>query len=202
MIEALGVVRVKPGPEHGATVIAGSANALGDLLQFQLALRHISVTSFVEFRLLIETWAARAAAEEATDEGLNELAAMVDEMRRDGLNPVGFQVLDAGFHLAIARVSGNDLLVLILEGLRNAIEKIMLEATTAAGEWELVRERLVREHQAILDAVAARDGELASQLMVDHIERFYRDSATLDVPVRHMPSVAVTNVPSAGDGSH
>jgi GntR family transcriptional repressor for pyruvate dehydrogenase complex len=178
VLEALGVVRVRPGPEHGAIVIAEPASALGDLLQFQLALRHISVGSFVEFRLVIETWSASAAAEQASVEGIDQIQELVEQMKENGLDASGFQVLDAEFHLAIAQLSGNDLLVLILQGLRHAIERIMLEATTAADDWAAVRLRLVSEHEAILDAIRARDGTLASDLMQCHIDLFYRSSAT------------------------
>ena len=59
VLEALGVVRVRPGAEHGATLVDAAGDALRDILQFQLALRHISIASLVEFRLVIESWSAR-----------------------------------------------------------------------------------------------------------------------------------------------
>jgi GntR family transcriptional repressor for pyruvate dehydrogenase complex len=176
VLEALGVVRVRAGAEHGVILISGSASALGDLLQFQLALRHISVASFVEFRVMIERWAAAAAAIEASEEGLDGLAEMVKQMKGD-LDPAAFQVLDAGFHLAIAQVSRNDLLVLILEGLRHVVGRIMLDATSSLDEWPSVRARLVVEHEQILAAIRAGESTRAAQLMEKHIEVFYGDLA-------------------------
>jgi DNA-binding GntR family transcriptional regulator len=39
------------------------------------------------------------------------------------------------------------------------------------------------EHGEIVDAIRARDSLRVSQLMGDHIERFYRDAPTGDAPV-------------------
>lgn len=181
VLEALGVVRVRPGPEHGATLVEGPSNALRDILQFQLALRHISMASLVEFRLVIEAWAARAAAIRTTPDDLGEAHRLLEQMGAAGLAMETFQTLDAGFHLEIARRSRNELLALVLEGLRSSTERVMHEAITAKGDWERVRTRLVAEHEQILAAIQSGDGDAASQLVVSHIEGFYREMLRADV---------------------
>lgn len=172
VLEALGVVRVRPGPDHGATLVAGPVNTFRDFLQFQLALRHISIASLVEFRLVIESWAASTAAMRASDHNLMALERTVADMRGT-LEPIDFLTLDASFHLEVARLSGNELLVLVLEGARNAIERVMREAVTAAGDWPSMRDRLVREHEEILEAIIAREGSRAASLVARHIEVLY-----------------------------
>lgn len=181
VLEALGVVRVRPGPEHGATLVDGPGNALRDVIQFQLALRHISIASLVEFRLVIEAWAARAAAIRSSGDDFVELRRLVAEMNMPGLEPAAFQKLDASFHVEIARLSGNELLALVLEGARSSTERIMREAITAAGDWDGVRKRLVNEHREILAAITAGDGEAASRHVANHIVAFYRQMLRPDV---------------------
>ncbi|HUP31464.1 MAG TPA: FCD domain-containing protein [Gaiellaceae bacterium] len=180
VLEALGVVSVRPGAENGAILLDGPGSALGDLLEFQLALRNIEVVHILEFRRVIESWAAGAAAERACEEELAELKAIVDEMAQPQ-DQEQFEAVDATFHLTLARLSGNGLLVLILEGARSAIERLMHQAISSAGEWEPVRDRLVAEHSEIYAAIAARDASLASSLVDRHIEGFYTQPTVRDV---------------------
>jgi|SRR5829696_2098769 GntR family transcriptional repressor for pyruvate dehydrogenase complex len=186
VLEALGVVRVRPGPEHGATLVDGGGNAVRDVLQFQLALRHISIASLVEFRLVIESWAASAAAVRSAGD-FAELERLAEEMNAPSLEPEPWQILDVSFHVEIARLSGNELLALVLEALRSSTQRVMNEAIAAAGDWDAVRRRLVREHDEILAAIAAGDGEAASRRVVSHIEAFYRQMLRPDVTTSTTP---------------
>jgi DNA-binding FadR family transcriptional regulator len=191
VLEALGVLRVRPGPEHGATLVDGPSNALRDVLQFQLALRHISIASLVEFRLVIEAWAARAAALRNTGDDFFELQRLDAEMNVHGIERTAFLTLDAGFHLEIARLSGNELLALVLEGARSSTERVMREVITAAGKWATTRKRLLGEHAKILAAITAGDGEAASRHVVDHIEASYRRLLRPDVAGSTTPFLRV-----------
>jgi len=191
VLEALGVVRVRPGAEHGATLVDGPSHALRDLLQFQLALRHISIASLIEFRLVIEAWAAHAAAIRNGADDFAELRRLEAEMNRPGVEPTAFLTLDASFHLEIARLSGNELLALVLEGARSSTERVMREVLAAGGEWAVMRKRLLGEHAKILAAIVAGDGEAASRHVVDHIEASYRHLLRPDVAGSTTPFLRV-----------
>ena len=178
VLEALGVIGARPGSERGAMMISGSGNAFRDVLRFQLALQQISVSSLVEFRIVIESWAASAAAQHATVDDTPRLRSLVDAMAQSELGATEFHVLDAEFHLAIARLSRNDLLVLVLEGLRSAIERAMRQALILAGrsDWPLVRARLVGEHEGIVSAIEAHEPGKAAELVAAHIRGFYAET--------------------------
>jgi GntR family transcriptional regulator, transcriptional repressor for pyruvate dehydrogenase complex len=182
VLEALGVLRVRPGADHGATLVDGPTNALRDILQFQLALRHISIASLIEFRLVIEAWAARAAAlRNGADADFVELRRLDAETNLPGIERTAFLTLDASFHLEIARLSGNELLALVLEGARSSTERVMREVITSGGTWASTRKRLLGEHAKILAAITDGDGDAASRHVVDHIETAYRDLLRPDV---------------------
>jgi GntR family transcriptional repressor for pyruvate dehydrogenase complex len=174
VLEALGVIQVKAGSDNGAVLVRHPARAFRDILQYQLALRHIDMPALVEFRIVLESWAAGAAAERRGVDAIETLAMLVTAMA--GERPYTlFQEFDAAFHLEIARASGNDLFALTLEGARTTIERAMLEAMAAAAaeDWPSTHARLVEEHQAILDAIIAADSGVASGLMTAHIRDFY-----------------------------
>lgn len=182
VLEALGVIGARPGSERGAMTIAGSSNAFRDVLRFQLALQQIRISSLVEFRIVIESWAANAAAHHATDEDVAGLRALVHAMNESELGAMDFHVLDSELHLAIARMSRNELLVLVLEGARSAIERAMRQALIMAGraDWPLARARLSDEHERIVSAIEAHDPDGAAELIASHISGFYLETLMRD----------------------
>jgi GntR family transcriptional regulator, transcriptional repressor for pyruvate dehydrogenase complex len=174
VLEALGVVEVKPGGDNGAVLVTHPARAFRDILQYQLALRHIDMPALVEFRIVLESWTAGAAAERREADALERLGKLLAAMAGE-MPYTQFQEFDSAFHLEIARVSGNDLFALTLEGARTTIERAMLEAmaAAAAADWPSTHARLVEEHDAILEAIATGDSAAATGLMTAHIRDFY-----------------------------
>jgi GntR family transcriptional repressor for pyruvate dehydrogenase complex len=172
VLEALGVARVKAGAENGAMLVEKSDDALRLPLRFQLALRHISVDSVIELRLALEPWTARVASKRATAASLERISSVVEAMGGD-VEPEDFHQLDASLHVEIARAAENDLMVLVLDGARTAIEQIMLDALTRVPDWSATRGRLLEEHSKIVAAIAAGRAADAASLMERHISAFY-----------------------------
>ena len=78
VLEAMGIVSVRRGAEHGVVLLQEPGNAFGPVLRLLVALRHVSLDDAIEFRVLVEAGAARRLAE--TGEGA-ELGEILD---RDG----------------------------------------------------------------------------------------------------------------------
>lgn len=173
VLEALGVVQVRPGAENGALLLAEPGRAFRDLLEYQLALRHIDIASLVEFRIVIESWTASSAAKRASEKALNRMDDLIELMRHTSLSYAAFHDYDAAWHLEIARATDNDLIALTLEGARTTIERVMVGAVAGMVDWDTMRLRLTLEHEAIVDALRKRDSGLASELMTAHIRDFY-----------------------------
>jgi DNA-binding FadR family transcriptional regulator len=171
VLETLGLVSVRRGAENGATLREEPGNALTQLLRFHLALRHIGVEDLVEFRVVVETWAAAECARRQDPAILAELGEIVERMTT-AKQPT-FNELDAAFHLALVRSAGNELAALIADGSRTAIRRTMLDAILAVRDWEPQRARLVREHRRILAAIAAGDAEAAARSVEAHIRGFW-----------------------------
>jgi GntR family transcriptional repressor for pyruvate dehydrogenase complex len=174
VLEALGIVSVKRGAENGATLLEEPGNALPQILRFHLALEHVSMASLVEFRVAIESWAARTAAERRTEADITRVEELLEHMELEEYDEPDFLELDLAFHVELARACGNELAELVMEGCRAAIARTMLQVTLQAGDWPTIREQLRHQHREIYDAIRLGDGDRASELVADHIRHFYR----------------------------
>ncbi|KON75084.1 hypothetical protein M768_03845 [Cellulosimicrobium cellulans F16] len=197
VLEAMGIVRtaVGSGPDAGATVVDRPAAGLGAAVRLHVASGTLAVRDVVETRVLLETWAAGAAAErvvaaQGTGErgadpgpGAPEVAealaaarALLDRMDDPALAAEEFRELDASFHVLLVRLAGNPLVEAVMTGLRGAIESYVAQGSAALPSWERTAARLRAEHRAVLAAVTAGDGDRAAREVRAHIEGFYAET--------------------------
>ena len=120
----------------------------------------------LEVRLILEPGIARVAAERRTERHLLELERCIarEEKARSGL-----AAHDASreFHFVLARATGNDEHVRILDSLWLVeVGRRLLARRAIAAEWQGAD---VSEHRAIAAAVADRDGDTAARLMEAHV---------------------------------
>ena len=125
----------------------------------------------LEVRLILEPGIARLAAERRTDRHLAELARSIarEEKARSGL-----AAHDASreFHFVLARATGNDEHVRILDSLWLVeVGRRLLARRATTAEWQGAD---VSEHRAIAAAVEARDGDLAARLMEAHVRAAFQ----------------------------
>jgi len=121
-----------------------------------------------EFRTAVEALCAELAARRWTDE------ALIDKLSRQAriqyrIDNRGsyehFIEVDTEFHVGIAQLTHNRLLVRTIADLRCQMERIMFAAIGIGYYGEVPS----REHQEILDAISHREPELAGKLMRSHI---------------------------------
>lgn len=173
VLEALGLVEVRRGAEHGVRLREEPGNAFADILRFLVALRHLTAETVLEFRLVLQVWAAGCAAERRDDHLLDLLRGIVERMEAEPLDPTQFRSVDVDFHGTLVRAGQNELATLIFEAIRHSIEQMILDALLREADWDSLRERLTHEHRAILNAIESRDVELSKRLVEDHIRGFW-----------------------------
>jgi DNA-binding FadR family transcriptional regulator len=121
-----------------------------------------------EFRALIEPSAAAWMAERANAEEQAALAGVVERMRA-GLDRHDsdriVMALDGEFHNLVARSTGNRILAGVQRDIADALRALFAESRPGAAEIVEV----VRQHQAIADAIAAHDREGARDAMAEHL---------------------------------
>lgn len=130
----------------------------------------VSAFELTEARLMVEGECAALAATNITDEELENLSALVDEIARENKLPGGRENADREFHLAIAMATRNAAMVQIVTQLwdlrANSPESALLHAKARMADVKPV----VEEHSAILSALKTRTPNLARKAMQDHLK--------------------------------
>lgn len=179
VLEAMGLIRTATGsgPEAGAIVVADASAGITAALRLHLASHHLPVADVVRTRLLLETWSVGEAAARQDDRELAVAEELLDAMDDSALPVQEFLLLDAEFHVSLARATENTVVAAIMTSLREAIHGYVVAAASGPIDWPVMSRRLRRQHRNILAAVRARDRERAARLVARHIEGFYRETS-------------------------
>jgi DNA-binding GntR family transcriptional regulator len=128
-------------------------------------LDYAEVTELYEMRAVLEGTAARLAARTASEIELSELQSINDEMGQTTDGPTA-QKLNRVFHKTLLNAAKNRFLHRSTASLAKAL--MILGPTTLAASERI--EDAVEEHQRVLEALRARDGDEAERLMRLHID--------------------------------
>jgi DNA-binding FadR family transcriptional regulator len=144
------------------------ASQLERLLRLRFVVKGADFRSLQEYREVIEVGSARLAAERATAEDVAALAERLKELRA-AAGGDEMHLKDQAFHREIARMSGNDMVLLTLDGITPLLVELRQHAwagwTKAGGQLDEV----IEAHQLVFDAVAAGDGPAAADAMQRHL---------------------------------
>ena len=138
-----------------------------------------SLLEIFTVRRVLETHTSGIAAAKASAEQIAELEAEISGVRA-GVDVQELVAHDLRFHHAISAIGGNAYLTSLLDSLSSQTVRARLwRGITEHGAVE----RTLSEHQAIADAIAAHDVELASSLTAVHVsgvERWLRQAIQHD----------------------
>ncbi len=117
-----------------------------------------------EVRRVLEALTVRLAASRAEPEEVRHLTELVAEARSavSDTNHSAVVRLSIEFHQYLTRMAGNPFLISALEPLTSRLQWVIGHGYEHA--------RDVREHDAIVDAIASHDSERAESLALAHIE--------------------------------
>jgi DNA-binding FadR family transcriptional regulator len=169
LLEERGLIRVEQG--RGTTVQPREHWNMLDRDVLRIALEYDEdltlINDLVAVRKVLEGEMARAAAVRLRDEELAALAQTVERMAAAVGDYSSFDALDHGFHRILMRASASEIGTTIVAAIHDYARENPTFHAPAAPE---LLEHTVAEHRAILEALAARDGELAATHMVAHID--------------------------------
>jgi DNA-binding FadR family transcriptional regulator len=169
LLEERGLVRVEQG--RGTTVQPRAAWNFLDPVVIRIALEYDEemklLESLISVRTVLEREMARAAAARLTDDHLAALAENIEKMEGTYDDYERFRVFDQAFHSIVMEASGNEVGRTIVRAIhRHGDARPLLARSTSR---DLLM-RTVADHRAVYSALAARDGELAAELISAHIE--------------------------------
>ena len=165
-LRSAGIIEISAGrsPRVGAL----TNTSFTHLLQHALSTQQASPEQVLDLRTAIEVRAAELAAEKRTTADVKAMHRAVSAMRRSrSRHSDQFVQNDMQFHEIIGNATANPLFGLIASALREAMEASIragLESRTTQAQ--LVQ--VVESHQAIVDAIEARDPARAAASMASH----------------------------------
>ncbi|WP_427889714.1 FadR/GntR family transcriptional regulator [Kribbella sp. GL6] len=166
-VKALALIRVLEVRQGDGTYVTSLDPALlMETMAFVLDLQQdASVLEFFEVRRILEPAAAARAALRMPDADVAAMRALLDDLGED---PSADDQLacDVEFHRLLAIGSGNRTLASIIESLRQPTYRARIwRGLTQTGAVH----RSLAEHRSILDAIAAREPEVARAWATVHI---------------------------------
>ena len=166
-VKALSIIKVLDVRQGDGTYVTSlSPDLLLESLSFVVDFhRDDTVLQFLEVRRILEPAATALASRRMTDEEVAKLQRVLDEL---GSAPSVEALVanDLEFHRAIAAGSGNAALCSLIDGLSGPTTRARIwRGLTQEGAVDKTRE----QHQAIVDAIAGREPELARSWATVHI---------------------------------
>lgn len=164
-LEARGILEIKGG---------SGVYVRRTLADDQSALPNVTAFGLTQTRLLFESECAALAATLITDAQLAELELTVDMMASAPLGSPQADEADHAFHLAIAKATGNEANVVVLQNIWhmrteiNAVKRVYL----AVGHTDAMDR--VKEHTEIMTALRNRDSNAARNAMRKHFSRLLK----------------------------
>lgn len=164
-LEIYGILKTLP---QSGTLVAGiGLNALEGLITDVLKLEESDFTSLVETRVILETNAAKLAAERRTDDDIVELKKAIEVYKQKVKDKESSVEADLMFHLKIAEASKNSvlkslMLIIIPDIVHNYVKYKVCDEQTEFKAYD--------EHQKILEFIIKKDSESAGKMMQNHMK--------------------------------
>ena len=168
MLEDKGLLVAEPG---GARVVAPLATSITDPLVELMSSRPETVGDYLELRATLEGMAATLAATRANDVDRETIARCMERIDRAHVvaDPHDEADADVDLHVAIYEASHNVVLLQIMRALSGMLRRGVFHNRAKLYARPEVREFLLAQHRAIVEAVMARDAEAAGEASREHM---------------------------------
>jgi len=169
-LSVLGLIEVRV-PE-GMFVAKAFSRLFTHQLEFMNKMSPINREELVEVRKKIEVDIVELATEKATDEDIESLRIIIEQMRYEK-DPDEQSRQDHSFHLTLGRMCRNpflfQIMLLMKDSMMDWIHSLWFERKGEEGEQDNIMQNYFVQHERIYQAVAARDVKLASKAMEEHM---------------------------------
>lgn len=175
-LEIIGLIESKQG--EGNFIRENFDNTLFEPLSIMFMLNDCKVEEIFELRKVIEIETAALAAQKITDEEINELQILIDNMKTSEDEDERVKD-DAKFHYTIAKASRNFLILSILNTVSSLIDSFIKDARKNIINNQL-KDSIDNEHEEILNALKQHDPDKASESMRKHMDLINKNLVKLN----------------------
>ncbi len=164
-LEQSGLIKIQRGNRGGFFVSEPSDETIAESLNDQLRLGRVDIGALTDARIIIEPATARLAAQRRNEDDLTEIEQSVASYRLRVNKGAERSFSDFDFHLAVARASGNLVMVMMISSLMD----LLYETASRYSLPRPQREEVIDNHQRIFEAIRDQDAELAYDEMERHV---------------------------------
>ena len=165
LLKERGLVETRTG--SGAYVTKPEAQNISDVVSRIIHLDGINYADVFKVRSILETEAAALAAKNVTEEQIQDLQMLFDNIKDRTQSNEKRAENDFLFHYHVAAASGNPLLALLVEAIGGICREVIEQSNLARNN---TIDYSVSRHEKILEAIKARDSEKAVIVMKDHLD--------------------------------
>lgn len=168
LLEAQGVLAIKPGPGGGPVLLSPDSSHLADTIVLLMEMKAAPFRSIAEVRTTLEPLLSALAAEQISPERLAELKGTLVQMSENLDDEYKFLDANKQFHDIIAWSSGNALFGYLVESLLE-----IMDGTIIGVDYPPVRRtNILKAHQEIYDAIESHDASASQARMKEHIDAY------------------------------
>ncbi|MCP4115561.1 MAG: FadR family transcriptional regulator [Desulfobacteraceae bacterium] len=164
-LECLGFVEQKRG--DGTFVKSVTQAPIQDYMEEMTGEKDF-LAGLMEVRIVLETWAAATAASRATDEDIEALKEILDEMENHKTEKMGYE-LNVKLHSRITSATRNPFLIHMMGSILQWLSTITQKVYADRKKYPERKQELTRQHSRIVKAIADRNPGEASAAMADHL---------------------------------
>jgi GntR family transcriptional regulator, transcriptional repressor for pyruvate dehydrogenase complex len=167
-LEVLGLLEIRKGALGGAFVTEVKTEKAKEGFSNFFVFRDLSLENLFDVRLILEAHIAENAASVITGDDLHRLEHNLQETRNALQNdlPLNYREKEIAFHLIIANATRNPLFTFLLD----YVETLLLDAKIILNPGRDFSMKVLKAHERIYKALAARNAKQARNAMIQDIK--------------------------------
>jgi GntR family transcriptional repressor for pyruvate dehydrogenase complex len=176
-LEILGFLEIRKGASGGAFVTEVDMKTARDSFTNFLLFKNLSLKNLSEVRLILEPYVAEKAALSITEENLKRLEKLnkeCDYVLKNNI-PIESRKNEIEYHRVIGSVSGNPILMFILD----FVENLLIDTKEILQPGKGFSQKVLNAHKRIYKALLERDPKKACEEMIKHVREVEKDLIAL-----------------------
>jgi GntR family transcriptional repressor for pyruvate dehydrogenase complex len=161
-LETMGLIEIRQGATGGIFLTEVNSQTLMHSMMNFMHFQSVSIREITMLRYMLEPHIARLAALKITDNELEQLKSYVDD---GDLDNEASRKKNARFHHDLSRVTGNSLLILIVDFIDHLLDE-MKQSLDLGTDFHI---EVQSSHKKILNCLLSKDAEGAGRAMADDV---------------------------------